>query len=383
MIRIIFWLSLTAILYTFVGYPLVIYLLARWRPRKVAKKYITPRVSVIIACLNEEKNIAARIDNLLESRYPRELLEIIVVSDGSTDATAERARQCGREQVRVFEYAGRRGKPTALNFGIEQASGEILVFTDARQSFEAGVIEELAANFADSGVGAVTGAYLMSDSKGSTVGEGVGFYWKYEELIRKSEALVGSVIGATGAIYAVRRQLWQPLPPETLLDDVYTPMRIALQGHRVVFEGRALAHDVMAKSAGREFSRKVRTLMGNYQLCQLMPRLLLPTSGLLLQFFSHKLMRLMAPIFMLLLLATNLLLVIETGLSATVLFDQAILVGQLAFYLSVWFGWILSKRNRRVRLFNVAYVFSVMNAAALVGLFYFLFSKRNVWVRSE
>lgn len=383
MIKILFWFSLTAIFYTFAGYPLAIYLLARWRSRKVAKSAIRPSVSVVIACLNEEQTIAARIENLLESDYPEALLEIIVVSDGSTDDTVARVGDCGKEQVRAFHYREQKGKPTALNLGIENAAGEIVVFADARQSFEAGVIKELVANFADPQVGAVTGAYLMSDNQGSAVGEGVGLYWKYEELIRKSEARVGSVIGATGAIYAIRRALWQPLPPETILDDVYTPMRIALQGYRVVFEEKALAHDVMAKSASREFSRKVRTLMGNYQLCQLMPRLLLPISGLLLQFFSHKLMRLVAPIFMLLLLLTNVVLATRVELSGEAVFYQATLTGQLSFYVSVCMGWLLSKSNRKVRLFNVAYVFSVMNAAALVGLIYFLFSKRNVWVRGE
>jgi poly-beta-1,6-N-acetyl-D-glucosamine synthase len=383
MAKILFWFSVTAIIYTFVGYPLAVYLLAKFRSRKVAKAYITPRVSVIIACLNEEKNIAARLENLLESNYPEDLLEILVVSDGSTDDTVERVRRYADQGVRLLHYNERKGKPTALNLGIENAEGEIIVFADARQSFEAEVIKELVANFADPKVGVASGAYLMSDQRGSTVGEGVGFYWKYEELIRKSEARLGSVIGATGAIYAIRRSLWEPVPSETILDDVYTPMRIAMQGYRVVFEEKALAHDAVAKSASREFSRKVRTLMGNYQLCQLMPRLMLPSSGLLLQFFSHKLMRLVAPIFMVILFLVNVILPAQATSNAEAIFYQALFVCQLSFYVSVLFGWLLSKSNRKVRIFNVAYVFSVMNAAALVGLFYFIFSKRNVWVRSE
>ena len=383
MVKIIFWSSLTAIFYTFVGYPVAVYLLAKFRSRKVAKAYITPRVSVIIACLNEEQNIAARIENLLKSNYPEDLFEIIVVSDGSTDGTVERVRRYEGNRVRVFHYGERRGKPTALNLAIEKAEGEIIVFADARQSFEGDVIKELCANFADPEVGAVSGAYLMSDNRGSSVGEGVGFYWKYEELIRKSEARLGSVIGATGAIYAIRRELWEAVPAETILDDVYTPMRIAMQGYRVVFEEKALAHDAVAKSASREFSRKVRTLMGNYQLCQLMPRLMLPTSGLLLQFFSHKLMRLVAPIFMVLLFFVNLILASQVISDAEAVFYQVTFVCQLSFYASVLCGWLLSKSHRKVRIFNVAYVFSVMNAAALVGLFYFLFGKRNVWVRNE
>ncbi|MBI3651736.1 MAG: glycosyltransferase family 2 protein [Acidobacteria bacterium] len=383
MAKIFFWVSLTAIFYTFVGYPIIVYLLAKFRARQVEKAAITPTVSIVIACLNEEQNIAARLENLLACDYPAARFEILVVSDGSTDNTLNIVKRYAEKRVRVFHYDERQGKPTALNLGLANANGEIVVFTDARQSFEPDVIKELVANFADPQVGAATGAYLMSDKKGSSVGEGVGFYWQYEELIRKSEARFGSVIGATGAIYAIRKTLWQPLPTETILDDVYTPMRIAMQGYRVVFEDKALAHDVAAKSAAKEFARKVRTLMGNYQLCQLMPRLLWPTNGLLLQFFSHKLLRLAAPIFMIILLAANLLLAMRETTTAAAIFYQSSLAGQLVFYASVFFGWLLSKSSRKVRLFNVAYVFSVMNAAALVGLFYFVLGKRNVWVRGE
>jgi cellulose synthase/poly-beta-1,6-N-acetylglucosamine synthase-like glycosyltransferase len=383
MAKILFWVSLTTIFYTFAGYPVLVHLLAKFRARRVAKAAITPTVSVVIACLNEEKTIASRIDNLLESHYPAEGFEIIVISDGSTDSTVEIVNRYAEKRVRAFHYDERRGKPTALNLGIENATGEIIIFTDARQSFEPGVIRELVGNFADPSVGAATGAYVMNDAQGSTVGEGVGFYWKYEEWIRRSEARFASVIGATGAIYAIRKRLWQRLPAETLLDDVYTPMRIALQGYRVVFEGKALAHDVAAKTAAKEFSRKVRTLMGNYQLCQLMPQLLLPVDGLRLQFFSHKLMRLAAPIFMLLLVIANLVLAMQSTGTVEVIFYQTSLAGQFIFYASVVLGWVLSGSPRKVRLFNVAYVFSVMNAAALVGLFYFVLGKRNVWVRTD
>jgi hypothetical protein len=185
------------------------------------------------------------------------------------------------------------------------------------------------------------------------------------------------VVGAAGAIYAIRRRLWQPVPEGTILDDVYTPMRIALGGHRIVFEEAARARDIWTGTAAREFSRKVRTLTGNYQLCQLMPRLLLPTYGLFLQFFSHKLMRLAAPFFLMLLLVTNLIIGGEQILYLLCLAAQA------AFYAGVITGGILAKRNRKVRLLNVAYIFSVMNAAALVGLFYFIRGKRDVWAVND
>ncbi len=377
MARTLFWISAAAVFYTFIGYPVTVWLLARFIGRRVRKADLNAHVSVVIACHNEARTIEARIKNLIEADYPPNLLEIIIVSDGSTDQTAELARGLASPRVRVIAYPARRGKAAALNLGVENARGDVIIFGDARQTFEPDAIRKLVANFADERVGAVSGAYLLNKGANASVGESVGFYWKYEEWIRKNEGRLNSVIGAAGAIYAIRRRLWQPVPEGTILDDVYTPMRIALGGHRIVFEEAALARDIWTGTAAREFSRKVRTLTGNYQLCQLMPRLLLPTYGLFFQFFSHKLMRLAAPFFLMLLLVTNLIIGGEQ------VFYSLCLAGQIAFYASVITGGILAKRNRKVRLLNVAYIFSVMNAAALVGLFYFIRGKRDVWAVND
>jgi cellulose synthase/poly-beta-1,6-N-acetylglucosamine synthase-like glycosyltransferase len=373
----IFWISAAAVFYTFIGYPVMVWLLARLRGRKVRKADLNEHVSVVIACHNEARTIEARIKNLIEADYPPSLLEIIIVSDGSTDRTEELARGVSEDRVRVIAYPARRGKAAALNLGVANARGQIILFGDARQSFDPDAIRRLVANFADHRVGAVSGAYLLNKGANASVGESVGFYWKYEEWIRKNEGRLNSVIGAAGAIYAIRRRLWQPVPEGTILDDVYTPMRIALGGHRIVFEEAALARDIWTGTAAREFSRKVRTLTGNYQLCQLMPRLLLPTYGLFFQFFSHKLMRLAAPFFLMLLFVTNLIIGGEQ------VFYFLCLVAQAAFYAGVITGGFLAKRNRKVRLLNVAYIFSVMNAAALVGFFYFIRGKRDVWSINE
>jgi len=383
MAKYLFWISIAVLLYTYIGYPVAIGLLARLRNRKVSKAPISPRVSVVLACHNEETNIAARINNLLASDYPPELLEMVIVSDGSTDATAEIANRYKSGRARAIDYPERRGKAVALNIGVENATGEIIVFADARQRFERDAVREMVANFADPSVGAVSGEYGFDLREGSSVGESVGLYWRYEEWIRKSEARFDSIIGATGAIYGIRRALWKPLPPSTILDDVYTPMQIALAGHRVVFEEKAKARDRAADSTAREFARKVRTLTGNYQLCQLMPRLLLPTYALCFQFYSHKLMRLASPIFFLLLLAANLVIAAFASTGPEQIVYLAFLACQIIFYASVIAGGILLRRNHRLRLLNVAYVFSVMNAAALVGLFYFVFGKRNVWTVNE
>lgn len=382
MVESLFWISIAAILYTYAGYPSLVWLLSRLRAREVHKAGVEPRVSIVIACHNEQDKIEGRIRNLLECDYPNELMEIVVVSDGSTDFTAEVARRYASNQVTLLAYEGQRGKAIALNVGVEAGGGEIIIFADARQSFESEAVRELVANFADPGVGAVSGELLIDGGGSASVGEGVGLYWKYEKWIRKSESRAGSAIGATGAIYAIRRALWRPLPENTILDDVYTPMAIALAGHRVVFEEKARAHDITSGSARREFARKVRTLTGNYQLCQLMPRLLVPNNLLLLQFYSHKLMRLVSPIFFLLLFAANMIIAVSSS-GAAQLFYQAVFAGQLMFYAGVFAGGYLLKRNRKVRLLSFAYVFSLMNAAALVGLVYFVLGKRNIWARGE
>ena len=385
--EILFWASISAIIYSYTGYPLLMSCLARLRRQGVHKSAITPSVSVVIACHNEAPEIEQRIRNLLQSDYPADLLEIIIVSDGSSDSTAEVARRFAGRRVRVFAYESRMGKAVALNIGVTMAGGEIVVFADARQRFEPQAIRRMVANFADAGVGVVSGELLLQSGDGGGAGENVaegiaeslGLYWKYEKWIRKNESRTGSVIGATGAIYAIRRALWEPLPPRTILDDVYTPMRIAMLGYRVVFEQSARAYDKATDSPRREFARKVRTLTGNYQLCQLMPRLLLPTSVLVFQFYSHKLMRLVAPIFFVLLLIANAAIIVCS--QGPAFLYGAALVGQVCFYASVGAGAYLLKRDRQVRVFNFAYVFSVMNAAALVSLLYFIAGKRDVWIR--
>ena len=381
MIELLFWICVAAILYTYLGYPVAVWLLGRVRNTKIQKANISPRVSVVIACHNEQANIAARIKNLNECDYPRDLVEIIIVSDGSSDQTADVAQSLSSDRIHVIAYTEQKGKASALNIGVGVATGEVIVFADARQSFETAAIKELVANFADQSVGAVSGELLLDGGAGS-VGEGVGLYWKYEKWIRKCESRAGSMIGATGAIYAIRRELWCPLPESTILDDVYTPMRIALGGRRVIFEEKARARDKSVESPGREFARKVRTLTGNYQLCQLMPRLLIPGSVLLLQFYSHKLMRLVAPILFLVLLAANVFLVTNHPRGPGLIYETA-LATQSLFYVGVLAGALLLRRNHKVRLLNFAYVFSLMNAAALVGLVYFVVGKRNIWVRGE
>ena len=326
----VFWISALLVGYVYVGYPLLIALLARFR-RSPRKEYFRPRtwpfISIIVAARNEGARLPARVRNLLETFYPGER-EIIVVSDGSTDGTAE-ALAPFADDLRLIELpAG--GKAQALNTGTAAARGEVLVFADVRQRFAEDALRELIANFTDETVGAATGQLVLDCEAGeseSTVGDGVGFYWKYEKWQRRNESRVRSTLGATGAIYALRRQLWRPLPPDTLLDDVLAPMRTVLAGYRIVFDERAIAFDRAAPDASVESRRKTRTLAGNYQILAIEPRLLVPfVNPVWWQYVSHKFGRLLVPWALVGLFASSVAL---AGKNA--LFTSA-LVLQLTFY---------------------------------------------------
>ena len=343
----VFWFSVFVIGYIYLGYPLLLAVWARIAGQATSKADIRssrtwPSVSIIIAARNEAARLSARITNLLQLNYsgPR---EIIVVSDGSTDDTAEVLARFGRD-VRVVEVpAG--GKPLALNVGVQVASGDVLVFADARQQFSDNALVELVANFADPRVGAVTGE-LVIDSEhqatDSTIGHGVGLYWTYEKWLRRNESAVWSTLGATGAIYALRRCLWRPLPPDTLLDDVLAPMRVVLSGHRIVFEERAHAYDRASADAPTEARRKIRTLAGNYQILAQEPRLLIPLSNpVWIQYMSHKVGRLLVP------WALVSTLVTSVALAPASWFFTIVLSAQTAFYLLAVVGAVLDVRARR------------------------------------
>ena len=297
----LFWISVVVIAYVYVGYPLMLAgcsRLTQRRPRRPAIHEIQswPSISVVIAAKNEAGRLPGRIRNLLEIAYPGPR-EIIVVSDGSTDGTPDVVREFGGP-VRLIEVpAG--GKPLALNAGVAHAQGEILVFADARQRFNEHALMELVANFSDAEVGGATGELVIDAEReltSSTVGDGVSLYWTYEKWLRRHESCVWSTLGATGAIYALRRALWRPLPAETLLDDVLAPMRAVLAGWRIVFEERAQAFDRAAVDGAAEARRKIRTLAGNYQILAQEPRLLVPfVNPVWFHYMSHKVGRLIVP----------------------------------------------------------------------------------------
>ncbi len=327
--------------YVYAGYPALLALLNRKSRKRVRKTPIEPKVTLIIAAHNEAQRIDRRLQNCLQLDYPRSKLQIVVSLDGPTDGTEFAVWKYARQGVQLVHSRQHRGKPAALNAAIRQARGDIIVFADARQTFAPDAIRRLVENFADPEVGAVSGELMLLNNAGSAQSDDIGLYWKYEKWIRAMESGIHSVVGATGAIYAIRRELYRDVPDDTLLDDVYTPMRIVFAGKRVVFEPAAKAFDTPSCCPRAEFGRKVRTLAGNYQLISQMPELLMPwRNPVVWQFWSHKVGRLIVPYLLLAALVSNVALL---GGLYTWLF-----AAQCIWYACALVGYTLASRNIRV-----------------------------------
>lgn len=367
----VFALSLLFVVWTYAGYPLWAWLRSVWRPRPVHPSPIFPRISIVMAVRNEERTLPQKMENLAALHYPKGQCEVVAVSDGSTDSTLEVLRQAGGN-VRVLELPGHQGKAAALNLGVQSASGEIIVFTDARQQIEADAVANLVANFGDPEVGCVSGELMLGASQDSETTGGVGLYWRLEKVIRQWESAAGSVVGATGALYAARKELLPALPPGTILDDVYNPLHICRRGKRVIFEPCARAWDGVAASP-REFHRKVRTLTGNYQLLQLAPWLLTRSNPVRFEFIAHKLMRLLVPFALMAFFISS--LCIPGTLSKTAVALQLIFYGLALVSLSGLRMGFLARAG------GAASAFLLLNSAAAVALIYFLAGKKEVWAR--
>jgi cellulose synthase/poly-beta-1,6-N-acetylglucosamine synthase-like glycosyltransferase len=292
----IFWSCFALAAYTYIFYPILLLLANCLLRRKRAIGPVQTTISFLVPVHNEEQNLERRLDELSRLIEASGITgEIMVISDASTDRTVEIARQFARRGVRVVEMAQKQGKAAALNVGAAAASGALLIFADARQRWADDALARLVENFADPAVGAVSGDLVLESAPG--VLAGVGLYWRFEKWLRMQESRLGSQVGVTGAICAVRRSLFSPIPPGTILDDVYWPMRVVLQGCRVVHDERAKAFDRLPENPRDEFRRKVRTLAGNFQLLTRLPAAALSpfANPVWWQWISHKLLRLAVP----------------------------------------------------------------------------------------
>jgi len=372
--RFIFWGAVAFIGYSYLGY--IVYLLLRkcLRYRPVRRAPFFPFVSIVLVVRDEELQIERKLQNLLASRYPSEKVEIIVVSDGSIDGTNGILRTFEKHsRVQVIVRQRSQGKAASLNLALEATRSEIVVFTDARQVIADDAVLLLMQNFADPGVGCASGELTLGDPVSGEAIKGVGLYWKVEKLTRELESASGSVVGATGALYAIRRRLFVPIPGDTLLDDVLIPLQVARQGARVVFDSRARMWDAPDLGTGREFRRKVRTLSGIYQLLQLEAWLLSRANPLRFEFVSHKVLRLAVPF--------ALCAAFVSSLFLPALFYRIAWIAQLAFYGLSACGSLRRKHNPCARVADVAFTFVLLNGAALIAFANFVARRKPVWGR--
>jgi cellulose synthase/poly-beta-1,6-N-acetylglucosamine synthase-like glycosyltransferase len=368
-----FWGVLIVIVYVYIGYPFIAWLTAvlrptrRLRPTRHAQAAVEPPVTIIVVAHDEADRIEARIENLLALDYPRDRLQIIIGSDGSRDDTVHRARRFGGDAVTVVAYPTRRGKSAVLNELVPRVSSDVVMFADARQRFAQNVVRVLVSHFADPSVGAVSGELVLAtDAADTSLAEGAAFYWRYEKFIRLQESRVLSTVGASGSIYAIRRELFEPVPPDMVLDDVVIPLRIVRRGYSVLYEPEAKAYDRASKTARQEYVRKVRTIAGTFQLFARERWVWNPLRNpLWFETVSHKALRLTIPLLHTALFLANLSLIGDGRVY------QILMGGQVAFYSAAIAGHLLRHARRRPRIVTVPYAMSLLCWATVVGFYRF------------
>jgi len=364
--QIIFWIAIAVPFYAYIGYPIVLLLLRALIHRGVKKAPVEPFVSLLIPAYNEGDVIERKIDNSLALDYPAERLEIVVASDGSKDNTVEIARRFdGR--VRVLAYPVNRGKIPVLNESVPQLKGEIVVFSDAPAMLYRDSLRKLVANFADPGVGAVSGRYTVVKADEVNIGKSEDFYWKYETYLKVQESQIASTLGGHGHLHAIRKDLYSFPPPGTINDDYVIPVSVLAKGYRAVYEPEAIVYEEAHEMAG--FGRRVRIMAGNMQQLREIKGLLWPLRPLPLFFFlSHKASRLVVPFAMVTALAANATLFRSP-------FYLTLLCLQTVFYAMALLGAVFQLRPRTLLL---PFYFCMINAATFFGLYHALTSRRRM-----
>jgi cellulose synthase/poly-beta-1,6-N-acetylglucosamine synthase-like glycosyltransferase len=381
-LEILFWVCAAGVCYTYLGYPILVWMISRRFPDPVRLAQVAvpptdwPKVSLIIAAYKEEKVILPRLVNATLLDYPPEKLEILVGVDGQEDCTGELVQEFQDSRVRLVQYPQRRGKASVLNDTVPQAQGDILVFSDANTMTKPDSLKNLVRHFRDSQIGSVCGKLELIDSAS---GQNVdGIYWKYENFLKGCESRINGLLGVNGGIYALRKELYEPLPTNAIVDDFLIGMRVHLQRKRLVYDSTAIALEETPDTIGQEFQRRTRIGAGGFQSLKWLAPLLNPRRGwIAFTFWSHKMLRWICPLFLLGAAVSNACL-IEVRL-------YSMLAGlQAAFYLLAAVGMWWLTGNRLPRMLRLPAMFVSMNAALLVGLWRSLRGIRGgTWKRTE
>lgn len=373
MAEIIFWLSLTLIIYTYIVYPLVVFLLGRVIANPVKKEFTEPLVTILIAAYNEENVITTTIRNKLNQDYPADRFEVLVISDGSTDHTDEIVQSFEDPRVRLLRQEPRSGKTSALNQAITHARGELIIFSDANSIYASGVLRQLVANFSDEQVGYVTGKMMYANPDGSPIGDGCSTYMRYENALRAAETTIGSVVGVDGGIDAVRRKLYVPMDPDQLPDFVL-PLHVVKKGFRVIYEPHAVLWESSLNDSFDEYRMRVRVSLRAFWALYYMRSLLCFKKNLLFtwQLWSHKVLRYLCFIFLAITLLSNAFIINKSFLYLT------FFIIQFSGYFAALIMPVLECYGVKFKILSFAHYFVLLNLASAHAFAKFLMGRKQI-----
>ena len=365
--QIIFGISLAVLFYVYIGYPLLVYMLSILRPLEIKKSAFLPSVTVLITAYNEELDIRAKLENTLQIDYPKDKLEILVASDCSSDKTDEIVKEFSNEGVKLHRQAERFGKTAAQNTAIKKASGEIVLFSDATTMYEKDVLRKMMPNFADQTIGCVAGKLIYVDDSSSNVGKGAKSYWNYETFIKRSESRACSLIGASGCLYAVRKEIYQPMYPEACSDFLICTI-VYRQGLRSIFEPNAVCTEETNRQTGKEMQMRVRVISQTFTDLWRNRDMLNPLKNgfFAVELLSHKVLRYAVPLFLLFVFFSSAILAFLSS------FFALIFAVQTAFYLTALIGWQLERRGKNVGILAIPLYFVLTSLASFIAFYKFL-----------
>lgn len=385
-LALLFWLCLFLVFYAYLGYGLLLWAMIKVKrlfrgKHKPASPQEWPTVTLLVAAYNEEKDIRTKIENSLALDYPADRINYLFVTDGSDDRTPELVAQ--HPQIRHLHRPERQGKLAAVERAMQQVASDVVIFTDANTILNPEAAKNIARHFSNPEVGAVAGEKrVLSSEEDAAAGAGEGFYWRYENTLKRWDSELHTVVGAAGELFAVRSSLFEAVPRDTIIEDFYLTLRIAQKGYRVIYEPEACAEELPSANSGEELKRKVRIAAGGIQAVVRLKALLNPAkySWLSFQYISHRVLRwTLAPLSLLIILLTNMGL----ALMGHPLY-QLLLVGQLLFYSSALLGYFLESRKTRIKVFFVPYYFFLMNYAVYAGFWRYLRGRQSaVWERAK
>ena len=392
LIALLFWMAFVVIFYTYFGYPLLIWIISSFIPKSEFSKHQTPYVTLLIAAYNEETVIEDKLINSLSIDYPKEKLQILVITDGTTDQTPAIVKKYADLGIELLHQPERRGKMAAINRAMAHARGEIIVFSDANNYYQPDTLKKLITPFSNLEVGAVSGAKVIDRGDGA-LGASEGLYWKYESFIKQQESRLGSCTSVSGEILAIRKNTYNTPPDNIINDDFYIAMQVIRQGHRLAYVPEAKSSERVSLTAKDEIIRRTRINAGRYQAIAMAGHLLPFNRPILVwQIISHKFLRPLVPFCMIVLVISNLTAVLYPPKAGGAIYLQppfgVFMLGlQMLFYILAWIGARPLKQENQSKLIRLLYLPTFLtnsNIAALYGFFQYLRGQQShIWERIQ